>query len=109
MLTTIGSIHCVNLAQGIKEPIIYYQQNPDKRFVNAVKQGFHDIRKFNGQPQGMYGGAEALHGNHHTQGSELCSAVELMFSLETMLERSEARGLGKECCSTGRSRWTRYQ
>lgn len=86
MLTTIGSIHCVNLAQGIKEPIIYYQQNPDKRFVKAVKQGFHDIRKFNGQPQGMYGGDEALHGNNPTQGSELCSAVELMFSLEKMLE-----------------------
>src|SRR5690606_14646936 len=77
MLTTIGSIHCVNLAQGIKEPIIYYQQNPDKRFVKAIKQGFHDIRKFNGQPQGMYGGDEALHGNNPTQGSELCSAVEL--------------------------------
>lgn len=86
MLSTIGSIHCVNLAQGIKEPIIYYQQNPDQRFLDAVKLGFHDIRKFNGQPQGMYGGDEALHGNNPTQGSELCSAVELMFSLEKMLE-----------------------
>lgn len=86
MLTSLNSIHCVNLAQGIKEPIVYYQQNPNRRFLEAVKQGFADIRKFNGQPQGMYGGDEALHGNNPTQGSELCSAVELMFSLEKILE-----------------------
>src|SRR5690606_4697341 len=86
VLSTIGSIHCVNLAQGIKEPIIYYQQNPDQRFIDAVKRGFNDIRKFNGHPQGMYGGDEALHGSNPTQGSELCSAVEMMFSLEKMLE-----------------------
>lgn len=86
MLTSINSIHCVNLAQGIKEPIIYYQQNPNQRFKEAVKTGFADLRKFNGQPQGMYGGDEALHGNNPTQGSELCSAVELMFSLEKILE-----------------------
>jgi len=86
VLTSINSIHCVNLAQGIKEPIVYYQQNPDQRFLDAVKRGFADIQKFNGQPQGMYGGDEGLHGNVPTQGSEFCSAVELMFSLEKMLE-----------------------
>lgn len=86
VLSTIGSIHCVNLAQGLKEPIIYYQQRSEQRFLDAVKLGLRDLRKFNGQPQGMYGGDEALHGNNPTQGSELCSAVELMFSLEKMLE-----------------------
>ena len=39
-----------------------------------------------GQPQGMYGADEALHGNKPTQGAELCSIVELMYSLESMLE-----------------------
>lgn len=79
-------IHCVNLAQGIKEPIIYYQQDTDRKYIDAVKEGFRDIRRFHGQPQGMYGGDEALHGNNPTQGSELCSAVELMYSLEKMVE-----------------------
>ena len=37
------------------------------------------------QAQGLYGGDEALHGSNPTQGSELCTAVELMFSLESML------------------------
>ena len=52
----------------------------DGRFVEALK----DIRLLHGQPQGMYGGDEAIHGSCPTQGSELCSAVELMFSLENM-------------------------
>ena len=85
-LSRKNSIHCVNLAQGIKEPVIYYQQDPDKKYLAAVKKAFADLRHYNGQPQGMYGGDEGLHGNVPTQGSELCSAVEMMFSLEKMME-----------------------
>ena len=85
-LSRINTIHGVNLAQGIKEPVIYSQQDPDKKYLTAVKKALADIRQFNGQPQGMYGADEALHGNNPTQGSELCSAVELMFSLEKMME-----------------------
>jgi len=85
-LSRINTFHGVNLAQGIKEPVIYYQQYPEEKYINAVKKGLADIRKFHGQPQGMYGADEALHGNNPTQGSELCSAIELMFSLEKMME-----------------------
>lgn len=38
------TIHCVNLAQGIKEPIIYYQQDTDRKYIDAVKEGFRDIQ-----------------------------------------------------------------
>lgn len=86
LLSTRGSIHCVNLAQGIKAPIIYYQHHPERMYLDATKKGFADIRKFNGMAHGLYGGDEALHGNDPTQGSELCSAVEMMFSLESILE-----------------------
>jgi DUF1680 family protein len=85
MLSRLGSIHCVNLAQGIKEPVIYYQHHPEQKYVDAVNKGFEDIRKYNGMAHGLFGGDEALHGNNPTQGSELCSAVEMMFSLESML------------------------
>ena len=81
----ICSIHCVNLAQGLKEPLIYYQQHPEPFYWESVKNILKDIRQFHGQAQGMYGGDEALHGNSPTQGSELCSAVELMYSLELMM------------------------
>ena len=85
MLSKQGSIHCVNLAQGIKEPLIYYQQHPGQKYRDAVEKGFADINKYNGMAHGLYGGDETLHGNNPTQGSELCSAVEMMFSLESIL------------------------
>ncbi|WP_420154336.1 beta-L-arabinofuranosidase domain-containing protein [Siphonobacter sp.] len=86
MLTQPGSIHCVNLAQGLKTPVIQYQHHPKAEYIQAVDRGLADIRKYNGMAHGLYGGDEALHGNNPTQGSELCSAVEMMFSLESMLE-----------------------
>lgn len=85
MLSREGSIHCVNLAQGIKEPLVYYQHHPEQKYLDATVKGFGDLRKFNGLAHGLYGGDEALHGNNPTQGSELCSAVEMMFSLESIL------------------------
>jgi DUF1680 family protein len=85
LLSTLASIHAVNLAQGLKEPVIYYQHHPDKKYLDAVVKGLQDIRKHNGMAHGLYGGDEALHGNNPTQGSELCTAVEMLFSLESML------------------------
>jgi hypothetical protein len=85
VLSSMRSFHCVNLAQGIKQPIIYFQQHPEQKYIDAVKKAFVDIRKYHGQPQGMYGADELLHGMNPTQGSEFCSTVEMMFSLENML------------------------
>ena len=85
MLARAGSIHCVNLAQGMKAPLIYYQHHPEAKYIEATNKGLADLRKFNGLAHGLYGGDEALHGNNPTQGSEFCSAVEMMFSLESML------------------------
>lgn len=86
VIPTPFSLHCVNLAQGIKEPVVYYQRSNDPAHVAAVKKGFADIRRHIGLPTGLYGGDEALHGAAPTQGSELCTAVEMMYSLEEMAE-----------------------
>ena len=85
LLSDMGSIHCVNLAQGLKEPLIYYQHHPEQQYIDATNKGLADIRKYNGMAHGLFGGDEALHGNNPTQGSELCTAVEMMFSLENMV------------------------
>ncbi len=79
------NFHCVNIAQGMKEPIIYYQQSKQKKYIDAVKKGLADLRQYNGMPHGLYGADEMLHSNVPTQGSELCSAVEMMFSMESVL------------------------
>ena len=81
----LQSFHCVNFAQGIKEPMIRYQQDPDPLYLEAVSKALNDMTRFHGQPQGMYGGDEPMHGNDPTQGIELCSVVELMYSLEKMI------------------------
>lgn len=78
-------LHCVNVAQGIKEPLIYYQQHPESKYMDAVKEGLMALKDVHGYVNGMYGGDENLHGNDPTQGSELCSAVEFMYSFESIL------------------------
>ncbi len=78
-------LHCVNVAQGLKEPVIYYQQHPEQKYLDAVKLGLESLRDVHGFVTGMYGGDEHLHGNNPTQGSELCSAIEMMFSFESMI------------------------
>ncbi len=85
LLSTMGSIHGVNLAQGMKEPIIYYQHHPEQKILDATAKGFADLRRYNGFANGMFGGDESLHGNNPTQGAELCTVVEMMFTLERIL------------------------
>lgn len=84
-VSTPYTFHTVNLAQGIKEPLIYYQQHPEQKYVDAVSKAFTDIRHYLGQAQGMYGADELTRGNDPVHGSELCSAVEMMYSLENMI------------------------
>jgi DUF1680 family protein len=85
-LTQIGGFHCVNVAQGIKEPIVYFQKEKNRKSIDAVKKAFYELETYHGQAQGMYGGDEPLHGNDPGQGIELCSVVEMMYSLETMMK-----------------------
>ena len=81
----LPNLHCVNVAQGVKEPVIYYQKSKDVRHREASREGLSALKDVHGFVNGMYGGDEHLHGNNPTQGSELCSAVEFMFSFESML------------------------
>lgn len=85
-LDTMFSLHCVNLAQGFKAPVIEYQASHDQSDIEAVVTGYKDLMRYIGWPTGMYGGDEYLHGANPTQGTECCSVVELMFSLEKMIE-----------------------
>lgn len=80
-----SSIHGVNLAMAIKQPGVYYQQAKEDRHLQAVDKALADLEEFHGQVQGMYSADELLHGPSPTQGVELCSVVELMFSLENLL------------------------
>lgn len=85
-LTRIFSTHGVNLAQAMKEPVVLYQYTNDPKNLDAITQGEAVLKHEHGWPTGLFAADEMLHTGNPTQGSELCTAVEMMFSLETMME-----------------------
>jgi hypothetical protein len=84
----LRAFHCVNLAQGMKSPLVRFQLDRDPVHLRATRKGFADLDALHGQPHGLYGADEAMHGRGFDRGSELCTAVEMMFSLEKMVEIS---------------------
>jgi hypothetical protein len=78
--------HVVNNAMAIKYPGLWYQQSKDERFKKAVFSGLEKYDLNHGQPGGRFSGDEHLSGKGPSQGSELCSVVEYMFSLEELYE-----------------------
>ena len=85
---TEDAFHCVNLAQGMKTPLVTSQLDGAPRHRDATRRAFRDIELSHGQPHGLYGADEGMHGRDLDRGSELCTAVEMMFSLENMIEIS---------------------
>ena len=85
ILRTPNTLHCVNLGQGFKEPVIYYQQKKDPMLLEAMRSGEKVIHDYLGLPTGLWAGDELINYADPSRGSELCTAVEMMFSLEEML------------------------
>ena len=83
-----NSIHCVNLAQGFKTPLVWWQQSHSRQDYEAPRRALETIRHTIGFPTGLWAGDELLHWGEPTRGSELCTAVEMMYSLEEMLRIS---------------------
>lgn len=78
--------HIVNVSMGIKQPLMYYRASSEKRYLDAVYKGIKSLNRYHGQVSGIFAGDEHLSGNNPTQGTELCSVVEYMFSLQLLLE-----------------------
>ncbi len=76
--------HVVNNAMAIKYPGLWYQQSSGERFKNAVFAGIEKYDINHGQAGGRFSGDEHLSGKSPDRGTELCSAVEYMFSLEEL-------------------------
>ncbi len=64
---TAYPFHCVNLAQGMKQPIIAFQNDQEPKHLKAVRKAFADSKTHHGQPYGLFGGDEALHGRSPTR------------------------------------------
>ena len=76
--------HTVNVAMGLKEPALYGLISGDARHQQAPRSGIDQLTRYHGLAHGVWSGDEHLSGANPTQGSELCSVVEYMFSLEML-------------------------
>ena len=84
----IASWHGVNIAQGFKEPAIYYQQAKDRSLLEAAERNYQTVReKFGQVPGGMYGADENCREGYYgpRQATETCAMVEMMLSDEMLL------------------------
>ena len=81
-LNPVPDLHTVNVAMGLKTPGIYYKKNRDPGNIQAIKEGLGDLKEVHGFVSGLFGADENLHGNDPTQGTELCTVVEMMYSFE---------------------------
>jgi len=78
--------HVVNIAMATKYAGLWYQYSPTQHYRNSCIGGLADLDKYHGQVGGRFGGDEHLAGTNPTQGTELCSVVEFMFSMENLIE-----------------------
>ena len=77
--------HGVNNAQAIKTGPVWSLVSGAASDRAAVLQMLVELDKYHGLPNGMFSCDEHLAGPNPSQGSELCSVVESMYSLEQAL------------------------
>jgi DUF1680 family protein len=77
--------HGVNNGQAIKTSPVWSILSNDETDRQAVHQMLAELDKYHGLPNGMFSCDEHFAGLNPSQGSELCTVVETMFSLEQSL------------------------
>jgi len=77
--------HGVNNAMGVKAGAVWWLIAGDPKDQANSAQALAALDRFHGQPSGVFAADEHLAGRDPTQGAELCTVVEEMFSLETTL------------------------
>lgn len=80
--------HGVNVAMAVKYPVLYGGFYNDAEHFQTSKTGLHSLYKYHGTATGMWTSDEHLNGKNPSLGIELCAVVELMYSLELMLQRT---------------------
>lgn len=79
------STHGVNNAQAVKAGAVWSLVSGADADRRAVLKMISELNHYHGVPNGMFSCDEHLAGRDPSQGSELCSVVEYMFSLEQAL------------------------
>jgi len=81
--------HGVNVAMGLKTPGVINLFKSGFKEQGGFKFGWPKLMKYHGVANGMFTCDEHLNGNNPNQGTETCTVVELMYSLETLIGLGE--------------------
>ncbi|MGA7342553.1 MAG: beta-L-arabinofuranosidase domain-containing protein [Terracidiphilus sp.] len=88
------STHGVNNGQGVKTGPVWSLVSGSAADRTAALRMIAELNKYHGLPNGMFSCDEHLAGPNPSQGSELCTVVEYMFSLEQSLAIAGDASLG---------------
>jgi len=82
---TISFTHGVNVAMAIKYPVTYGMLSGQRNLYKLPLKGYNQIMKYHGTANGLWTSDEHLMGTSPSNGTELCTVAEMMYSLEEML------------------------
>ena len=77
--------HVVNNAMALKTSTVWSLVSGDRSDREAIYQQLREMDRYHLQPNGVHSGDEHYAGLNPSQGTELCSVVEGMFSLENLI------------------------
>ncbi|HEX4311440.1 MAG TPA: beta-L-arabinofuranosidase domain-containing protein [Acidobacteriaceae bacterium] len=86
--------HGVNNGQALKTGPVWFMVSGSETDRKAVLRMMEELDRYHGLPNGMFSCDEHLAGPDPSQGSELCTVVEYMFSLEHSLAITGDAALG---------------
>jgi hypothetical protein len=86
--------HGVNNGMALKAPGVWWRLTGDPNDRTAIDRMLAFLDEHHGQPSGMFSCDEHLAGRSPSQGTELCTVDEAMFSLETLLSITGEPALG---------------
>ena len=86
-------LHGVNNAMGVKSGAVWSRQGKPEDAASSLR-AIETLEKYHGQVSGMFSGDEHLAGLSPVQGTETCTVIEYLFSLEQMLAQTGAAALG---------------
>src|SRR5207248_5693534 len=76
--------HGVNTGMGLKMPGVRWRMSRDEGDREAIGRMLGTLDKYHGQATGIFTCDEHLAGRSPSQGTELCTVVEAMYSLELL-------------------------
>jgi DUF1680 family protein len=79
------TLHGVNNAMGLKAGGVVWRQTGDRDEQALIRRALGVLDRYHGQPTGMFAADEHLAGRNPSAGTELCTVVEMMYSLETLI------------------------